>query len=448
MRFSRRQYLLSMAAGVCSGMQRSNRPPNLVVVLADDLGYGDLGVYGSTTIRTPHLDRMGREGTRLTDFYATPTCTPSRAALFTGRYPIRSGLVRVLQASENFGIPDSETTLGEALKPLGYTTALIGKWHLGSRPRFRPNRHGFDFYYGLLYSNDMTMEPPNLRRLRLYRNQTPIEWPVHQDTLTRRYTEQAVAFIEANRTKPFFLCLAHTMPHVPLHASEQFRGRSSAGLYGDAVEEIDWSTGQLLAALQRLSLDENTLVVFTSDNGPAVKLKQRGGSAGPFRGGKGTTWEGGIRVPMVARWPGAIPTGTVRHGIASLMDIFPTFVKLGGGELPKDRTFDGSDIFPMLTGDGTSPHEEIYDYFGAHVCAVRWRNWKLHLRAIIQATMSRRSEKLKSPELYDLDADPSESKNVAASQPEVVARLSAMVERFTAGVKPGKLPPRLPMSLR
>ena len=252
MSISRRQYLLSIATGIGFGMQRSTRPPNLVVILADDLGYGDLGVYGSTTIRTPQIDAMAKEGARLTDFYATPTCTPSRAALLTGRYPIRSGLVRVLQANENFGIPKSEITLAEKLKSLGYATALIGKWHLGSPPRFRPNRHGFDFYYGLLYSNDMTIEPPNLRRLRLYRNETPIEWPVHQDTLTKRYTEQAVAFIEANRTKPFFLYLAHSMPHVPLHASEQFRGHSKGGLYGDAVEEIDWSTGQTPGYAQKV----------------------------------------------------------------------------------------------------------------------------------------------------------------------------------------------------
>jgi arylsulfatase A-like enzyme len=239
------------------------------------------------------------------------------------------------------------------------------------------------------------------------------------------------------------------MPHVPLHASEEFRGRSRWGPYGDAVEEIDWSTGRILAALERHGLEENTLVIFTSDNGPARRSKLRGGSAGPFRGGKGTTWEGGVRVPFLARWPGRIPPATQCHGIGTIMDLFPTLVELAGGALPRDRVIDGKDILGMLTGKERSPHEEFYYYSGARIFAVRWRNWKLHLRRRGSGALGlRRSQELKLPELYDLDEDPSESVNLAAGEPKLVSRLSALVQEFQAGVKPGTLPPRLPLRLR
>jgi arylsulfatase A-like enzyme len=391
---------------------------------------------------------MAEEGVRLTSFYSFPTCTPSRAALLTGRYPIRSGLVRVLHPGERFGIPDTEVTLAEALKDQGYSTALIGKWHLGSLPPYRPNRHGFDYYYGLLYSNDMVMQPPHFRRLRLYRNDSAIEWPVDQNTLTQRYTRQAVEFILANRHTPFFLYLAHSMPHVPLHVSQRFRGRSREGLYGDAVAEIDWSMGEILQALQRFGLDQHTLVMFTSDNGPAVGLKRRGGSAGPFRGGKHTTWEGGVRVPFLARWPGRLPPGGVRHGMATLMDLFPTLVELAGGEVAAGRDIDGRCILEILEGKAPSPHETFYYYYGTEIFALRWRNWKLHFYKRENLVLNvGHTRKCDPPELYNLDEDPAEQVNRAGGEPELVARLSRLSERFLAAVKPGRLPPRLPLPL-
>jgi arylsulfatase A-like enzyme len=389
---------------------------------------------------------MAEEGARLTSFYSFPTCTPSRAALLTGRYPIRSGMVRVLHPREKFGLPESEVTLPEMLKERGYATALIGKWHLGDLPPYRPTRHGFDLHYGLLYSNDMTLRPPNMHRLRLYRDDTVIEWPVRQETLTRRYTEQALAFIESNKERPFFLLLAHTMPHVPLHVSREFRKRSRRGLYGDAVEEIDWSTGRLLAALQRLGLDHRSLVIFTSDNGPAVTLRLRGGSAGPLRGGKGTAWEGGVRVPFIMRWPGRIPGGAVSLGIATLMDLFPTCIDLAGGAIPPDLLIDGRNILGMLAGRQPSPHEEFYYYFGPRILAARWRQWKLHVLRRETGRLGREHfRECTPPELYDLDRDPSESFDLSAAEPGVVARLAGLIERFQAGATPGKLPPPLRM---
>jgi arylsulfatase A len=417
--------------------------PNFVLILADDIGYGDLGIYGNPVIRTPNLDRMASEGIKLTEFYATPTCTPSRAALLTGSYPIRSGLTRVLHPGEHFGIPASEVTLGQALKEQGYATACIGKWHLGDRPQYRPLNRGFDYYYGLLYSNDMTLMPPNLRRLKLFRNDEPIESPVDQNTLTKRYTEQAVSFIEQNMTKPFFVYLPHTMPHYPQHASEAFRGKSARGIYGDAVEEIDWSTGEILRVLKKNGLDENTLVIFTSDNGPALGKGRHGGSPGPLRGGKHSTWEGGVRVPFIARWPGHIPEGTVRPGISSLMDLYVTLIRLAGGQPPADRPIDGDDITAFLEGKGPSPHTEYFYYKGREIYAVRSGDWKLNFFKINSGLLPvKRPKKCDPPELYNLAEDPSERFNVTDKHPDIVTRLTRLTERFREDVKPGTRPPK------
>lgn len=417
--------------------------PNFVIVFADDLGYGDLGSYGNIQIRTPNLDRMAHEGIRLTSFYAAPTCTPARAMLMTGRYPIRSGLIRPLHPGEDFGIPASEVTLAEAVRDLGYSTALIGKWHLGSKKRYRPVYNGFDYYFGLLHSHDMTLLSPDLARLRLYRDDKPIEWPVNLDTLTERYTQEAIAFIERNKDRPFFLYLAHSMPHVPPHASKPFRGKSARGIYGDSVEEMDWGMGELFAALKTFGLDENTLVIFMSDNGPALGKGADGGSAGALRGGKHTTWEGGVRVPFIARWPGRIPAGAVRDGIASLMDIYTTTLELAGGKVPSDRLVDGKNILPMLEDKGPSPHSTFIYYRNARLMAIRSGDWKLHFYKIKKSPLPIDDlEKCNPPELYNLSTDLSEKTNVANNRPEIVAKLIEQAEEFRKSAVPGKFPPR------
>ncbi len=428
----------------------AQRRPNIVVILADDLGYGDLSIYGHSTIRTPHLDEMARQGVRFTEFYsAAPTCTPARVALLTGRYPLRSGLVRVLVPKEKWGIPASEITLAEKLKELGYATACIGKWHLGGRRPYRPTEHGFDYFFGLLYSNDMSLLPVlQWPRLELIENNKAVESPAKVKTLTQRYTQQAVEFIERNREQPFFLYLPHTMPHVPVKPSDEFRGKSRHGRYGDVVEEIDWSTGQILEALERNGIDQNTLVVFTSDNGPWVvgsnKKKIKGGSAGPLRGAKGTTWEGGMRVPFVARWPGRLPAGLVRDGIATTMDLFTTLIEAAGGQIPSDRVIDGRNILPLLDGAGGSPHSELYYYFRDRVFAVRSGPWKLHFykRVLNARGRPRDPVRCEPPELYDLSSDISEQQNVAGEHPEIVARLTKLAQEFHASIEPVmKLPP-------
>lgn len=448
---NRRKFISSVLGGCVSGLGKPfdknspSRPPNFVLLLADDLGYGDLSCYGSSEIHTPNIDRMAEEGARLKEFYAFPTCTPSRAALLTGRYPLRSGLTRVLAPREHFGIPDSEITLGQALESRGYATACIGKWHLGDMPRHEPNRHGFEYFYGLHYSNDMTLPVVDWPPLRLYRNEKVIESPAHQDTLTRRYTTEAIDFIDQNQSKPFFLYLPYTMPHIPLAASAKFRGKSSYGLYGDAVDEIDWSVGQILAGLKARGLDENTLVLFTSDNGPAIRTEfvAHAGSAGPFRGGKGTTWEGGTRVPCIARWPGHIPTGIELKGIASLMDIFPTFVEIAKGTLPDDRVIDGKSLIEFMEGKAPSPDHEFFYYSGRRLFAVRDGEWKLHFIKRKRGAKGHLSTPVycHSPELYNLAKDPGEQQDVSSEYPATVERLSGIALDFQATMEPGKLPP-------
>jgi arylsulfatase A-like enzyme len=446
---SRRRFISSVFASCVAGRgavnSSSTRLPNFVLLLADDLGYGDLSCYGSKEIRTPNLDQMAKEGAKLDDFYAFPTCTPSRAALLTGRYPLRSGLTRVLAPREHFGLPDTEITLGQALEKCGYATACIGKWHLGDMPRYAPNRHGFEYFYGLHYSNDMTLPIVDWPPVRLYRNEEVIESPVHQSTLTQRYTEEAIGFIDRNKAKPFFLYLPYTMPHIPLAASANFRGKSAYGLYGDAVEEIDWSAGRILTALKDRGLDENTIVIFTSDNGPAIRTEfvAHAGSAGPFRGGKGTTWEGGTRVPFIARWPGHVPAGLKLDGIASLMDVFPTFVDLAHGALPSDRVIDGKPLTDFLEGKSQSPRDKFFYYSGRRLFAVREDEWKLHFIKRKRGPKGHLSAAVycHPPELYNLTTDPGETHDVVAEHPDVVERLSEAALDFQEKMKPGKLPP-------
>src|SRR5262245_24789339 len=418
-------WVLSLGASA-----RSSDLPNIVMLFADDLGYGDLGCFGHPTLMTPNLDRMAREGARLTSFYvAAPSCTPSRTALLTGRYPMRSGLYRVLFPEDVTGIPESELTLAEGLKTRGYQTMAIGKWHLGhNEDKYLPTSNGFDHYYGLPYSNDM--QPPWVNTkvpLRLYRNKDVIEHPVDQATLTERYTDEAVKFIRNSKDGPFFLYLAYTMPHVPLFASEKFRGKSRRGLYGDVVETIDWSAGRILETLAQEGLDRNTIVAFSSDNGPWLIKREEGGSAGLLREGKGTTYEGGMRVPFIARWPDRIPAGLVSAEVATAMDLYTTFLTLAGFRVPDDRVVDGKDIMPLLERKGTSPHDAFYYYQGPVLEAVRQGKWKLRIAVESREWPAHRDKVLGAiregkrtlaaasvagarvkTELFDLEVDPGE----------------------------------------
>jgi len=424
---SRRGFLGGAVAAV--GLRAADRPPNLVIILADDQGYGDLGCYGSKDIRTPNMDALATEGVRLTSFYAAPVCTPSRTSIMTGCYPIRVGLGNgVLFPYSTTGISSEEITIAQLLKSRGYATGIIGKWHLGHQPKFLPQQHGFDYHFGTPYSNDMNRNqyknpvfsaPP----LPLLRNAELIEQDPDQSQLTRRYAEESVAFMKRNKDKPFFLYITPNMPHLPLAASDKFRGKSKRGLYGDAVEELDWGVGEIMRGIKDLGLDGNTLVLYTSDNGPAQPARENNGSAGPLRGRKASTWEGGLREPCMVRWPGHIPAGKVRDEIASTMDIFPTFAKLAGAPLAKDRKIDGVDLWPVLSGKVTPkpPRDTFYYYSVDRLQAVRNGRWKLHVDR-----PDLKNEGM--PLLYDLDADIGESKNVAAEHPDVVARLQKIAD--------------------
>ncbi len=449
---------VSAIIGILGGQSTAAdaKHPNIVFILADDLGYGDLGCYGHPSIRTPHLDRMAAEGMRFTDFYsAAEVCTPSRAALLTGRYPIRSGMCheqfRVLRNRSTGHLPDAEVTLAELLKERGYATGTIGKWHLGvwsNNPDGHPSRHGFEFNFGLPHSNDMdpSAEAPPRATSRLdqqaswwnsplYRGTELVERPADQTTLTRRYTDEAVKFIRAHRQGPFFLYFAHSFPHVPLFASERFFGKSPAGLYGDVIEEIDASVGEVLDAIRSEGLDKNTLVVFSSDNGPWLIMGLAGGCAGLLRDGKGSTWEGGMRVPGIAWWPGRIRAGVVQREMATTMDLFVTSAKLAGATPPQDRPLDGLDISPLLFGTGTVEREAFFYYRGDKLYAARVGPWKAHYitRAAYGAGQP---EPHDPPLLFHLGRDPGERFDLAAENPDVLAKIAAAVERHRATVQP------------
>jgi len=426
---TRREWLASAAGGALLGSQlRAADPtPNIVFILCDDLGYGDLGCYGSR-IRTPNLDRMAAEGVRFTDFCsADPVCSPSRAALLTGRYPTRVGVPRVLFPQDTVGLNLDETTLADALKKRNYRTMCIGKWHLGRPNAYLPTSRGFDSYFGIPYSNDMN---PRV----LMRDTQVVEQTAALETLTRRYTEEAQRFIESAKAGPFFLYLPHTFPHIPLGASDRFRGKSAEGLYGDVVEEIDWSVGEILQTLKSNSLEQNTLVMFSSDNGPWYQ-----GSPGKLRGRKGTTYEGGIREPFLARWPGMIPASRVSTGLASMMDIFPTVARLCGATLPQNP-LDGIDIWPLITGAAETTERPPLLYFDDwDLQCARWMNWKLHIARHNSAAFSpappggRHSYFLPKPELYNLASDPDESYDVASENPRVVAQIQEKIAAMLAG---------------
>jgi len=433
--------------------------PNFVVILIDDMGYGDIGPFGSAANRTPNLDRMAAEGMKLTSFYAAPVCTPSRAQMLTGCYAKRVSMPEVIFPACPTGLSSREQTVAQLLKRQGYATTAIGKWHLGDQPEFLPTRRGFDHYLGLPYSNDMNgkatqpanetganrAEPP----LPLVRDRTVIEAPADQDTLTARYTEEAVKFITGNKDHPFFLYLAHTAVHVPLHPGAAFKGKSANGPYGDWVEEVDWSVGRVFDTLRKLNLDQRTVVLFTSDNGPWLTQGTNAGVAGPLHGGKGTTWEGGVREPAIAWWPGKIPAGAASGAMLSEMDVLPTFVKLAGGEPAPNRKIDGRDIWPVLSGQSTnSPHLALFYFNGNRLEAVRSGPWKLAIAPQGTGLPKGMATPVKhtGPRLYNLDADIAESIDVAAQHPDVVSNLQIFVRNMdrdlgVQGEGPGVRPP-------
>ncbi len=442
-------FLLSLATALPAVGATTPRPPNIVLIFCDDLGYGDLACFGSRTLKTPHLDRLARQGMRFTDFYAAQAvCSASRAALLTGCYPNRVGISGALDHRARHGLHPDEETIADLLKARGYATGMVGKWHLGHRPRFQPTRQGFDEWFGLPYSNDMwpfhpEAKPGSYPSLPLFDGDRIVDdevRPEDQRELTTRYTERAVDFIGRHHDRPFFLYVAHSMPHVPLYVQSRHEGRSKAGLYGDVISEIDQSVGALVAALDRHRLTRDTLVIFTSDNGPWLSYGDHAGSSGPLREGKGTAWEGGVRVPFIARWPGTIPAGATCREPAMTIDLLPTFREFTGAPAPS-RVIDGLSLVPLLRGDtgAHSPHVALWFYYNQNeLQALRSGSWKLVLphtyrtlgdqpRARDGVPAKYRTAKA-GLELYRLDLDPGESTDRAATEPGVVRQLLALVE--------------------
>ena len=465
--------LVLLLASLCFSLPAAEPRPNVIIILADDLGYGDLGCYGHPKFKTPHLDRMSAEGARLTQFNCpAPFCAPTRAALMTGRYPFRCGMTANPAPdggliADATALPASEITLAQLFKQAGYATGMVGKWHLGHKtPAQMPTGRGFDEYLGILYSNDM-------RPVTLYDmaedHVTVREYPLVQATLTRRYTERALHFIERNKAKPFFLYFAHVMPHKPLATTEKFYKQSGAGLYGDVLADLDASVGEVLAKLKSLGLDERTLVIFTSDNGPWF-----GGSTGGLRGMKGSSYEGGYRVPCLARWPGKIPAGHVSHSPAVMMDLFATALKAASIAAPADRVIDGRDILPLFASTGPSPHEAIFGHQGPLLATIRDARWKLHVLAPRDPflNLDKPGQRWIDPrgpdgvtilapyeqyqpsdhpglrtgvapaamQLFDLQADAGEQKDVAAEHPEVVVRLKRLYDAANQAVPTAPAP--------
>ena len=431
--------LFLLLAAVLSGAA-SARSPNVVVIFIDDMGYGDIGPYGATKQRTPHLDRMAKEGMKLTSFYAAPVCSVSRAQMMTGCYGARVSVPGVYFPGQSVGLNPSEVTVAERLKEKGYATQIIGKWHLGDQPEFLPTRQGFDHYLGIPYSNDMLKKSADTKIpvVPLLRDEKIVEL-MDGDAQTRLveiYTKEAVDFIGRNKDQPFYLYFAHNAVHTPIHPGAAFAGKSQNGRFGDWVEEVDWSVGQVLAALRSQGLDKDTLVVFTSDNGPWLVKGTDGGSAGPLRGGKGSTWEGGVREPTIAWWPGHVPAGSVNDAVAGTIDLLPTFVSLAGGTVPATPVIDGRDITSILLGQSKESAREAHYYFsGYDLQAVRQGRWKLAIAPQSEGMNAKKGPKLPAGlRLYDLDAEIGEKTDVAAQHPEVVAKLKALADKMAAEI--------------
>ena len=444
-------FFLVIIVTTCSKNQpEKSEQPNVIIIFADDQGYADIGCYGAKGFTTPNLDKMAEEGMRFTNFYvASSVCSPSRAALLTGSYPVRVGVPDVLHPVSPTGLDPSEITIAEILKGEGYATACVGKWHLGDHPTMMPTNQGFDEYFGIPYSNDMWPWQNDYKKERprtelfpdlpLYLNSEVVERNPDQNQITKRYTEYAIQFIEKNKNNPFFLYLPHTMPHVPLGVSERFAGKTEYGRYGDVIEEIDWSVGEILNTLKKNNLDHNTLVIYTSDNGPWLSYGNHAGKAFPLREGKSTTFEGGMRVPCIMRWPEKIPAGSVNHEMATTMDFLPTITRLVGSSAPRDRVIDGKDIWALMSGkekEGTEQRTLFYHQQSA-LQAVRSGPWKLHFPHQYRHQAETPGKDGKSAgqvdaaiglSLYNLKEDIGEKNNVADKYPQIVQRLTALAD--------------------
>ena len=432
------------AIAICSALAlavtcHAAAKPNIVIIFLDDMGYGDIGPFGATQQKTPALDRMAAEGMKLTSFYAAPTCTVSRAQLLTGCYGQRISMPGVYAPGSAYGLNPDEYTIAERLKDLGYATICIGKWHVGDQPEFLPTNQGFDGYFGIPYSNDMQRKSSvtGEKVIPLLRDDKVAELLTdeQQERIVECYTEEAVRFITANKDKPFFLYLPHTAIHTPIYPGARFRGKSSNGRVGDWIEEVDWSTGRVLDTLRDVA--PNTLVIFTSDNGPWLNKKEDSGSSGPLRGGKGSTWEGGVRVPTIAWWPGKIVPGTTVDAVAGTIDLLPTAVAVAGGSLPNEPVIDGRDISQLLLGQTKNSPRGVHYYFsGYQLQAVREGPWKLAL-VPQNETMGRPvapDAQTKEPRLYNLDTEIGEKTNIASKHPDVVARLTALADKISAEI--------------
>ena len=448
--FVRSLFLLQLSI-VC--IYGKNSSPNIIVIFGDDIGYGDVGIFGNPTIKTPNLDRMAYEGQKWTNFYsAASVCTPSRAGLLTGRLPIRSGMmsskIRVLFPESWSGLQQSEITIAELVKQKKYATMHIGKWHLGHLPDYLPTKQGFDSYYGIPYSNDMdATQPKEKRKWALYnpdridywdvplmRNEKIIERPANQYTITKRYTGEAVKFIKKNKDRPFFLYFAHTMTHVPLFRSEKFVDISLAGIYGDVMEEVDWSVGQVLETVRNNNLSERTLVIFTFDNGPWLTFDTHGGSAGPLKEGKGSTWEGGMREPTIMWWPGTIPAGTTQAGMGSTLDLMATVASITNTKIPKDRKMDSYDLSLAMSMKADSPRNEMFFWRGTKLFAARSGNYKAHFYTMT-GYRDRGETRLNTPLLYHLGHDPGEKFDISRQNPEIVTKIQEMANQHVLDIE-------------
>ncbi|MBN1599748.1 MAG: sulfatase [Bacteroidales bacterium] len=397
---------------------KENELPNIIIIYTDDLGYGDIGCYGATDISTPNIDQMATDGIRFTEFYtAAPVCSPSRAGLLTGRLPVRMGINAVFFPESFTGMPPGETTIAELLKGKGYSTGIVGKWHLGHRNEFLPLQQGFDSYFGIPYSNDMTSV--------VYMRDNHVEsFHIDQTQLTKTYTKEAIEFINKHKENPFFLYVAHNMPHVPIYASDKFLGTSKRGLYGDVVQEIDWSVGEIIKTLEKNNILENTLVIFTSDNGPWLAMKDHGGSAGILREGKQYTFEGGMRVPGVAMWKGKIPAGKVYEDLASQMDLFPTIARLTGIDIPQDTQYDGVDISNVLLEDGKRTSDYIMYYNEGNLKCYRKGAWKIKMPFEgFAGAPWKKAVAAHDTLLFNLKKDPGEKENLFKQYPDTAGML-------------------------
>ncbi len=428
-----------------SGESKAEKPPNFIIIFADDLGYGDLGCYGSTVNPTPHIDQLANEGVRFTDFYsAAPLCTPARAALLTGSYPVRIGMARTHKGEcvcfpvDETGLHPDEITIAELLKDVNYATALIGKWHLGDQPEFFPTKQGFDQYFGIPYSNDTGKGWFGHRGKRqlyehpvvpLMRGDSVIEAPVKQNTITKRYTEEAISFIETHSGEPFFLYLSHTMPHYPLSVSPEFENKTGNGLYSNVIAELDWSVGEIVEALEENGLRDNTLLIFTSDNGATGGYGYNTTNA-PLSGHKGSAMEGGNRVPMIASWPGIIPSGVVTSAMGSVMDLLPTFAYYAGTLPPADRVIDGKSLHEVLDRpeDAESPHAWYAYYVTDQLQAIRTKEWKLHLPLVHSYTMWAKDVGPVEAKLYRISEDIAEENDLSDEYPEMVETMQVYAE--------------------